>query len=142
MSKRSLIVNVSEVGFCWDNAARKDGVARNAVRPELNEKVYLWSGDVRQLRCDAVVVGRSSKGHYQTATYERILAAAGADNVEQELSQEGYPRSGEARSTHGHHLHTRYLIHLLRPRFPKKYTHAAKMALRRCVSSALDTAAD
>lgn len=37
---------------------------------------------------------------------------------------------------------TRYLIHVLRPRFPKKYVHAARMALGRCVSSALDSAVD
>uniref|UniRef100_A0A7S3ABS2 Macro domain-containing protein n=1 Tax=Rhodosorus marinus TaxID=101924 RepID=A0A7S3ABS2_9RHOD len=142
MSERSLIVSVNEVGFCWDGGARNDRALPNAVRPELNEKVFVWSGDVRRLRCDAVVVGRSSKGHYQTETYERILTAAGVDNVEQELSQQGYPRSGEARATFGYHLHTRYLIHVLRPRFPKKYVHAARMALGRCVSSALDSAVD
>eukprot|EP00188_Purpureofilum_apyrenoidigerum_P000118 Plantae.Rhodophyta-Purpureofilum_apyrenoidigerum.ctg10435.p1 GENE.Plantae.Rhodophyta-Purpureofilum_apyrenoidigerum.ctg10435~~Plantae.Rhodophyta-Purpureofilum_apyrenoidigerum.ctg10435.p1 ORF type:complete len:331 (-),score=46.39 Plantae.Rhodophyta-Purpureofilum_apyrenoidigerum.ctg10435:392-1384(-) len=44
--------------------------------------------------------------------------------------------------THGYHLPSRHIIHLLRPRFPRRYERAAKISLQRAVLSALEATVD
>mmetsp|Transcript_9351 Transcript_9351/g.28172 ORF Transcript_9351/g.28172 Transcript_9351/m.28172 type:complete len:438 (-) Transcript_9351:767-2080(-) len=136
------IPGAGEVGICWGSYESEGSAASEEIRPDLNRKLFLWSGDLRRIRCDAVVISRSHKGGLQTAEYDELMEAAGAQLVDEELQTMGLPRSGEARITHGYHLPSRHIVHLLRPRFPRRYEHAAKISLQRSVLTALEAAVD
>jgi len=107
------------------------------VREDLNQKVYLWYGDILSLEVDAVVNSTNETLTDRTGLCGRIFDMAGPDLVPEVNALEGC-RTGESKITKGYQLpFASHIIHTVGPRYNLRYKTAAENALHNCYRSML-----
>jgi len=108
-----------------------------AVRPDLNSKIVLWLGDIREIDTDVVVNPTNEAMSDKSGISGIILEAAGPETLE-EITKLEACRTGEARICKSYNLPSRYIIHTVGPRYNDKYRTAAENALHSCYRSCLE----
>jgi len=144
--ERDLKSNSTALGTLpkWSTLAEKDvdsvgdlkGI-KFPIRDDINEKLILWQGDIRQLDVDAIVNSTNESMTDNTGISGSILEAAGPELVE-EIGRCDHCRTGEARVTKAYNLPARFIIHTVGPRYNDKYKTAAENALHNCYRSCLE----
>jgi len=107
-------------------------------RPDLNEKIIFWEGDVTTLNVAAVTHPTNENFSDHSALSQRIVERAGAQLKDELTTRIKYCRTGEARITQGYGLPARYVIHTVGPKYNVRYRTAAETALYSCYRNVME----
>ncbi|XP_051174986.1 protein GDAP2 homolog isoform X1 [Leptopilina boulardi] len=107
---------------------------------ELNHKIALWTGDISVLQVDAVVNPTNETMDDNALTCQRIFARAGSGLQKEIYNEVKECRTGEVRTTQGHGLPARFIIHTVGPLYNTKYQTAAENTLHCCYRNVLQKA--
>lgn len=107
---------------------------------EINHKIVLWSGDISSLQVDAIINSTNENMTLSDVTCERIYQRAGPDLKEEIRIDIRECRTGEVKTTQGHSLPARYIIHTVGPKYNIKFQSAAENTLHFCYRNVLQKA--
>lgn len=128
---------------------RKKGFVTLADMEELQEDLYLWSGDITRLAVGAIVNAANSgmTGCYQPChncidncihTYAGMQLRSFCSEM---MEEQGYAEpTGQAKITPAYNLPCQYVIHTVGPIVQGKLTQKDQDLLRSCYQSCLDLA--
>ncbi len=121
----------------------------NLLPTDLNERIYLWQGDITTLVVDAIVNAANSAllgcfipGHLCIDNIIHTLAGVQLRLACNEIMQkQGYPeKTGKAKITPAYNLPSKYVIHTVGPIISGELTEKDKSLLADCYSSCLEVA--
>eukprot|EP00301_Raphidiophrys_heterophryoidea_P017883 c288_g1_i1.p1 GENE.c288_g1_i1~~c288_g1_i1.p1 ORF type:complete len:550 (+),score=143.59 c288_g1_i1:94-1743(+) len=105
-------------------------------RPDLNEKVVLWQGNICKLKIDAIVNSSNETLSDRTGISKDIFALAGGQLEDEIKALEGC-RTGVAKGTRAYNLPCERIIHTAAPHYNTRYRIAAEHALHMCYRNTL-----
>lgn len=106
-------------------------------RNDLNSKLILWCGDITRLLVHGIVNLTNERLDARLPESEMIYKKGGPDLVAEIRNNVRICKTGEAKTTKGHKLSARFVIHTVGPRYNIKYITAAESALFNCYRSVL-----
>lgn len=106
-------------------------------RNDLNSKLILWCGDITRLLVHGIVNLTNERLDAKLPETEMIYQKGGPDLVAEIRNNVRICKTGEAKTTKGHKLPARFVIHTVGPRYNIKYITAAESALFSCYRSVL-----
>jgi O-acetyl-ADP-ribose deacetylase (regulator of RNase III) len=106
------------------------------IDPLLNNRIYLWHGDILTLQIDAIVNTTNEKLNDKDGLSGRILRY-GRQELYQECIQCERCPTGDAVITSAPHLLTHHIIHAVTPRYTNAYANAADLTLHQCYKRSL-----
>ncbi|XP_075994683.1 ganglioside-induced differentiation-associated protein 2 [Genypterus blacodes] len=109
------------------------------LRPDINRKVFLFTGDVALLNCTAIVNTTNESLNDKNPVSDRVHQLAGPELRDELLKLKGC-RTGEAKMTKGFSLAARFILHTVGPKYKAKYRTAAESSLYSCYRSILQLA--
>ncbi|XP_041857726.1 ganglioside-induced differentiation-associated protein 2 isoform X2 [Melanotaenia boesemani] len=111
------------------------------VRPEINRKIILFTGDVALLNCTAVVNTSNESLNDKNPVSDSIHQLAGPELRDDLLKLKGC-RTGEVKLTKGFNLAARFIIHTVGPKYKAKYRTAAESSLYSCYRNIMQLAVE
>ncbi|XP_031783736.1 protein GDAP2 homolog [Nasonia vitripennis] len=109
-------------------------------QPTLNNKIAIWTGDMTVLQLDAIVNSTSETMDDNSPMCQRIFARAGPGLKKEIYNEVKECRTGEVKTTQGHGLPARFIIHTVGPVYNTKYQTAAENTLHCCYRNVLQKA--
>ncbi|XP_046625614.1 protein GDAP2 homolog [Neodiprion virginianus] len=109
-------------------------------QPLLNNKIALWTGDISVLQMDSIVNSTNETMDDYSPACQSIFARAGSALKEEIYDEVKECKTGEVRTTQGHKLPARYIIHTVGPIYNIKYQTAAQNTLHCCYRNVLHKA--
>ncbi|XP_023246100.1 protein GDAP2 homolog [Copidosoma floridanum] len=109
-------------------------------QPLLNNKIALWTGDLTSLRVDAIVNSTNETMDDNSPVCQRIFHRAGPGLTKEIYNEIKECKTGEVKTTQGHNLPARFIIHTVGPVYNIKYQTAAENTLHCCYRNILQKA--
>ncbi len=118
---------------------------------KLNDRIYLWKGDITTLKVDAIVNAANSAliGCFQPLhacidniihTYSGVQLRLACDEI---MRQQGHEeQTGKAKITSAYNLPSRYILHTVGPIISEKLTDKDRKLLASCYNSCLELAVE
>uniref|UniRef100_A0A671UEB5 Ganglioside induced differentiation associated protein 2 n=1 Tax=Sparus aurata TaxID=8175 RepID=A0A671UEB5_SPAAU len=111
------------------------------IRPDINRKIILFTGDVALLNCTSIVNTSNESLNDKNPVSDSIHQLAGPELRDELLKLKGC-RTGEAKLTKGFNLAARFIIHTVGPKYKAKYRTAAESSLYSCYRNIMQLAAE
>jgi O-acetyl-ADP-ribose deacetylase (regulator of RNase III) len=111
------------------------------IDDEINNRIYLWEGQIWRLRVDAILNTTNESMMDQSGLSGMIHQHAGPQLAEEVMQKEGC-RTGECRVTRAYLLPCKKIIHTVGPRYNERYKTAAESALHYCYRNTVEEAVE
>ncbi|XP_034042045.1 LOW QUALITY PROTEIN: ganglioside-induced differentiation-associated protein 2 [Thalassophryne amazonica] len=108
-------------------------------RPDINQKIILFTGDVPLLNCTAIVNTSNEALNDKNPVSDSIHQLAGPE-LKEDLLKLKVCRTGEVKLTKGFNLAARFIIHTVGPKYKAKYRTAAESSLYSCYRNIMQLA--
>eukprot|EP01129_Flabellula_baltica_P011969 TRINITY_DN5337_c0_g1_i1.p1 TRINITY_DN5337_c0_g1~~TRINITY_DN5337_c0_g1_i1.p1 ORF type:complete len:277 (-),score=76.60 TRINITY_DN5337_c0_g1_i1:707-1537(-) len=103
----------------------------------LNNRVSLWSGDITELACDAIVHPCNEKiFEGKTTEFTKYLGSKAGREIRAELKKV-VVKTGNVVISEGYELPAKKVIHTASPKFSEQYRTAAENALHNCYRNSM-----
>lgn len=127
---------------------KKKGIVDNIEKLKVQDKIYLWKGDITTLKVGAIVNAANSGGlgcfvPCHNCIDNQIHTFAGVNlrlECNEKMKQIGRLETGKAFITRGYNLPSNYVIHTVGPIIYENVTNKEKTELRNCYINSLELA--